>query len=89
MVRIKWKPVNVTKLPALRTACYPRTGLPPAPHERNVQGMKNSPDDCKVCLVPHDDEIHEATLSVHEWYRWQVTQGFVPDETDPVEIQVA
>ena len=30
---------------------------------------------CKVCLVPHDDEIHAATLSVREWFHDQVTQG--------------
>jgi len=31
---------------------------------------------CKVCLVQHDDEIHAATLSVHDWFHEQVTQGF-------------
>jgi hypothetical protein len=24
---------------------------------------------CKVCLVEHDEEIHAATLSLHEWLR--------------------
>jgi hypothetical protein len=32
--------------------------------------------DCNVCLVPHDEEIHAATLSVHSWFQKQVTQGF-------------
>ncbi len=34
---------------------------------------------CKVCLVPHDDEIHAATLSVRNWFHEQVTQGFYED----------
>ena len=24
---------------------------------------------CKVCLVEHDEEIHAATVSSHEWLR--------------------
>jgi hypothetical protein len=24
---------------------------------------------CKTCLVEHDEEIHEATVNVHEWLR--------------------
>jgi hypothetical protein len=30
--------------------------------------------DCKICLMQHDEEIHAATVRVHEWYRAQVTQ---------------
>ncbi len=30
---------------------------------------------CPVCLVPHDREIHEATLSVKRWFRWKVTRN--------------
>ena len=46
---------------------------------------------CKVCLLPHDEEIHAATLAVRQWHRWQVTKGFddadgesapAPDETE-------
>jgi hypothetical protein len=32
--------------------------------------------DCKVCGIAHDEEIHEATLSVHRWFQGQVTQSF-------------
>jgi len=30
---------------------------------------------CKICLVPHDEEIHAATVSIHGWFREQVTLG--------------
>jgi len=36
---------------------------------------------CSVCLVQHDDEIHEATLSVRSWFRDQVVQGFYEEDT--------
>jgi hypothetical protein len=43
-----------------------------------------NPRPCKVCLVPHDEEIHAATLSVRDWFRDQVTQGFYdyPEDED-------
>jgi hypothetical protein len=31
-------------------------------------------NDCPVCLVAHDPEIHEATLRVHQWLRDKVTK---------------
>lgn len=41
--------------------------------------------DCKVCLMPHNDEIHAATLNVRQWFGDQVTKNFVPDfvEAEP------
>lgn len=39
--------------------------------------------DCKVCLVPHDDDIHEATLAVKRWFAWQVTKHFNDYEPEP------
>lgn len=30
---------------------------------------------CKVCLLPHDEEMHEATLAIRKWHRWQVVKG--------------
>ena len=38
--------------------------------------------DCTVCLVPHDEEIHAATLNVRNWFHEQVTQGFYEDEPE-------
>jgi len=35
---------------------------------------------CKVCLLAHDEEMHQATLAVREWHRWQVTKGFEQDD---------
>ena len=32
--------------------------------------------ECRICLGPHDDEIHAATLSVRQWFREEVTKGF-------------
>ena len=31
--------------------------------------------DCKVCYAPHDEEIHEATLRVRQWFQRQVTRN--------------
>ena len=36
--------------------------------------------DCAVCLIEHDDELHEATLRVKSWFRYEVTLGFYEDE---------
>ena len=38
--------------------------------------------DCKVCLMLHDEEIHEATMQVHKWFAFQVTKNLEPDETE-------
>jgi hypothetical protein len=43
---------------------------------------------CKVCLVPHDEEIHEATISVRDWHRWEVLKGFEVEEVDPDELEI-
>jgi hypothetical protein len=32
--------------------------------------------ECRICLGDHDDEIHDATLSVRRWFRDEVTRGF-------------
>ena len=30
--------------------------------------------DCKVCYVPHDEEIHEATLRIRHWLNTELTR---------------
>jgi hypothetical protein len=30
--------------------------------------------DCEVCYVPHDDEIHAATLRVRRWLNGELTR---------------
>jgi hypothetical protein len=41
-------------------------------------------EECNVCGVAHDDEIHEATLSVHRWFQDQVTQYFYEYEVEDI-----
>ena len=42
------------------------------------------PKDCRICGVAHDEEIHEATLSVHRWLRDQILDYLFETE-DPIE----
>jgi hypothetical protein len=37
-------------------------------------------EDCDICLVEHDEEIHGATLRVREWHRELVTRYLPVDE---------
>jgi len=48
----------------------------------------NRHGECEVCGVAHDEGIHQATLSIHNWLREQVTQYF-PVEEPIAEVQVA
>jgi hypothetical protein len=41
------------------------------------------PTECRTCLGEHDEEIHSATLAVHNWFQREVTQ-WLDDETDGV-----
>jgi hypothetical protein len=45
---------------------------PPAPVPHHRPGRSH---ECKVCLGEHDPETHEATLSVHGWFRIEVTKN--------------
>ena len=49
--------------------------------------LKSTPE-CAVCCAPHDEDIHDATLSVHQWFRHQVTR-YLFDEEELVGGQVA
>jgi hypothetical protein len=42
--------------------------------------------ECAVCLTPHDDATHEATLRIHQWFNAQVTHHFEEDEFLAAEI---
>jgi len=48
---------------------------------------KHDPE-CDVCCAPHDEEIHEATLSVHRWFHFQVTRYLYEPEAQGA-VQVA
>jgi hypothetical protein len=32
--------------------------------------------ECPVCLGEHEEQIHDATLSVRQWFRGEVTKSF-------------
>jgi hypothetical protein len=32
--------------------------------------------ECPVCLGQHEEQIHDATLSVRQWFRSEVTKSF-------------
>lgn len=36
--------------------------------------------ECAVCLTDHDPEIHEATESLHAWWREKIGRIFRPVE---------
>ena len=36
--------------------------------------------ECAVCYCDHDEEIHQATLNIHLWFRHQVTHEFADEE---------
>ena len=41
---------------------------------------------CKVCLLEHDPEIHDATLRLHQWMRERVKESI---EEPPAETATA
>jgi hypothetical protein len=50
-------------------------GLTESPELPPVVLHSRGPE-CRICLGPHDEEIHAATLSVRRWFREEVTKGF-------------
>jgi len=47
--------------------------------KRMLSARKNS--DCPVCLIQHDDEIHAATLRIHQWVRDRLAGRIDDDPT--------
>ena len=44
------------------------------------EDLENTPEsECTVCYAAHDEEIHQATLSIHRWFHHQVTHDFEDD----------
>lgn len=39
---------------------------------QNLQTTDNNQLDCPVCFGPHNDEIHNASISVRTWFRADV-----------------
>jgi len=56
---------------------------------------RTTESDCPVCYASHDDEIHEATMRLRDWFHFQVTHHLQQEEmfasaNDPVlEARVA
>jgi hypothetical protein len=50
-----------------------------------IEKPVTEPSECRTCLGPHDDEIHNATVAIHDWFRWQVTRHL----TTAVELKQA
>lgn len=61
-------------------------GQPAFPSLRRVREPRARAAECPVCLGPHDDEIHAATLSVRRWFRGEVTRGFAAQPLDQPEF---
>lgn len=40
--------------------------------------MKTTVENCQLCLGPHDDEIHDATLNIHIWLREEIARKIAP-----------
>jgi hypothetical protein len=38
----------------------------------------NQLKNCHLCLGPHDNEIHEATLRLHMWLRREILRQITP-----------
>jgi hypothetical protein len=43
--------------------------------------------ECTVCYAAHDEEIHEATLSIHRWFQRQVPHDFEADALHLAEFE--
>ena len=69
--------------PALQNIPLPTSRETKALIARFLGDYDEDPDDCPVCLLPHDPEIHEATVSIHKWLRDQVTLAFRTDKEIP------
>lgn len=54
------------------TAVAARSGEPAVLRRRHIE--------CRVCLGQHDEGIHSATLSVHQWFRNEVIRCWATPE---------
>ena len=44
---------------------------------------------CRVCLIEHDPEIHQATLDVRRWFAYEVTKHFEDALEECEEMEAA
>ena len=44
--------------------------------DRATRTARGRVKECRVCLGQHEEQIHDATLSVRQWFRGEVTKSF-------------
>ena len=44
--------------------------------QRGIRTAGGPLKECPVCLGEHWEQIHDATLSVRQWFRGEVTKSF-------------
>jgi len=44
--------------------------------DRRTRETRRHFQECPVCFGQHEEQIHEATLSIRQWFRGEVTKGF-------------
>ena len=44
--------------------------------DRITRTVSSRFQECPVCFGRHEEQIHEATLSVRQWFREEVTKSF-------------
>jgi hypothetical protein len=44
--------------------------------DRGTRTARGRVKECRVCLGQHEEQIHDATLSVLQWFRGEVTKSF-------------
>ncbi len=49
-------------------------------------GRHRGSSECRVCLGPHDEEVHAATLSVRSWFRTEVLKGFALEPPESADV---
>ena len=44
--------------------------------DRGIRTARSRFKECRVCLGQHEEQVHDATLSVLQWFRGEVTKSF-------------
>jgi hypothetical protein len=44
--------------------------------DRETRRGRDRFKECRICLGQHEEQIHDATLSVRQWFRGEVTKSF-------------
>lgn len=44
--------------------------------DREIRRARSRFKECRICLGQHEEQVHDATLSVRQWFRGEVTKSF-------------